>query len=268
MPTSVPEPRNVARGLERLFVPAPTSEPRVQGRWRRSSALAPASPARKWTKSCHTGCPVDSEPSGTTAVEDRRDVGRRQSVTCLVIGNALPAASAALGNCWKVAFSEVSSWPRSAGRDDAAELPDGAVISRRGSAARASATGRARSRAAPAAAARGRRRLSAAGATRSVWSRPETDCASEPSAAASALEVAFRPVTRSASWDAESRRASSSRRTLTRAALDVARCGAAQRARDPGDVLEHRRQLRDRCLQPAGAAVGLRLPGLRAEALR
>ena len=57
------------------------------GRCRRSSPLAPATPGRKWAKSCHTGRPVDSDPSGTWLLRIGDTCVCRQSLICLVIGN-------------------------------------------------------------------------------------------------------------------------------------------------------------------------------------
>ena len=49
---------------------------------------------------------------------------RRQSVTCLVIGNACASWVRIVGNCSNVAFSEVSSGPRSAGASDRRQLAE------------------------------------------------------------------------------------------------------------------------------------------------
>jgi len=77
--------------------------------------LAPAMPPRKWSKSCHIGRPVDSDPSGTCAFSTGTRCVCRQSVICLPIGNARASWVRIAGSSWKVARNEVMSGPRRAG---------------------------------------------------------------------------------------------------------------------------------------------------------
>ena len=122
-PTSIAEPPGRPRAERQRVGPGAGQEARVRARWRRSRRSRRRRPAGSGRSPATPGRPVDREPSGTSFLRIGVTWVRRQSVTCLVIGNALPSCGQEAGNCSNVAFSEVSRCPRSPGASTAASSP-------------------------------------------------------------------------------------------------------------------------------------------------